>query len=236
MSESQDGRRFGDELREAATPVWTAQFEHPFIQGIGDGTLDPERFRHYIRQDYAFLIEYARLLALACARAPALETMTRFAGLVHEILTTEMGLHREYAQEWGISADELEAERPAPATRAYTDFLLRTAALGDFGELVAALLPCMWGYSELGRRLADQGCPDHELYRRWIEMYAGEDFAELASWCRELCDEAANGLAPAGRERMRTAFLASSAHELAFWEMAWRLETPEAGAAADPLP
>lgn len=216
---------FSDELREAASPILTAQLEHPFIRGIGDGTLDPERFRHYVRQDYVFLIEYARLLALACARAPALETMTRFAGLVHETLSTEMSLHRAYAREWGIPAGELESEQPAPATRAYTDFLLRTAALGDFGELVAALLPCMWGYSELGRRLAERGCPDHELYRRWIEMYSGEDFAELAGWCRAVCDAAADGLAAAGRERMRRAFLASSAHELAFWEMAWRRET-----------
>ena len=217
---------FSDELRETASPIWAAQLEHPFIRGIGDGTLDPERFRHYIRQDYLFLIEYARLLALACARAPALETMSRFATLVHETLATEMGLHRDYAQESGISMAELQSEPPAPSTRAYTDFLLRTAALGDFGELVGALLPCMWGYSELGRRLAERGQPDHELYRRWIGMYAGEEFAELAGWCREVCDEAADGLGPAGRERMRRAFLASSAHELAFWEMAWQLEMP----------
>ena len=51
--------------------------------------------------------------------------------------------------------------KSCPRTRApsrrdsgYTDFLLRTAALGDSGELVAALLPCMWGYSELGQGLA----------------------------------------------------------------------------------
>jgi thiaminase/transcriptional activator TenA len=107
-------------------------------------------------------------------------------------------------------------------TRGYTDFLLRTAALGDFGELVAALLPCMWGYSELGQRLVHAQAPAEGRYTRWIEMYAGEDFANLARWCRHVCDEAAAGAAEQPRRRMRDAFLASGQYELDFWEQAWR--------------
>jgi thiaminase (transcriptional activator TenA) len=213
--------RFSEQLRQAAAEVWQAQHEHPFIRGIADGTLDPDRFRLYIRQDYLFLIEYGRLLALACARAPRLELMERFADLAHSTLRTEMELHRAYAAEWGISLEQLERERPEAATRAYTDFLLRTAALGDFAQLVAALLPCMWGYSELGQRLAQQPSSPEQRYERWIEMYSGEEFAALASWCREVCDEAAAGVGEDGRKRMKEAFLASSRHELDFWERAW---------------
>jgi thiaminase/transcriptional activator TenA len=212
---------FSDELREAVAEIWEAQHEHPFVRGIGDGTLDPERFRFYIHQDYLFLIEYGRLLALACARAPRLELMQRFADLAQSTLRTEMELHRAYAAEWGIARAELEAEPIAPATRAYADFLLRTAALGDFGELVGALLPCMWGYSELGRRLAERGRPANELYARWIDMYAGDDFTKLAGWCREVFDEIAAGTREKGRNRMREAFVESSRHELAFWDAAW---------------
>ena len=43
-----------------------------------------------MRQDYLFLIEYARLLALGAARAPDRDTMRRFAELTAAILTTEM--------------------------------------------------------------------------------------------------------------------------------------------------
>jgi thiaminase/transcriptional activator TenA len=207
--------RFSDELRTAAAPIWAAQHEHPFVRGIGEGTLDPERFRWYVRQDYVFLIDYARLLALASARAPRLELQARFAELAHETLTTEMDLHRAYAQEWGISERELEREEAAPATRAYADFLLRTAALGDFGEVVAALLPCMWGYAELGASLPR---PDHDLYARWVAMYADDEFQALAAWCRDVCDEAARS---SNQTRMHGAFLASSEHELAFWDAAW---------------
>jgi thiaminase/transcriptional activator TenA len=212
---------FAADLRRAADDVWEAQHRHPFIRGIADGTLPEDRFRTYVRQDYLFLIDYGRLLSLAAARAPRLAWMRRFAGLAQSVIETEMDLHREFAAGWDVSELELERERTAPATAAYCDFLLRTATLADFSELVAALLPCMWGYAELGERLAAAGLPEHEGYAAWIRMYASDEFQELAAWCRELVDEVAEGLSGQCLERMHAAFRASSEHELAFWEAAW---------------
>ncbi len=213
---------FSLELRAGGEEIWEQQHAHPFVTGIGDGTLPEDAFRFYVRQDYLFLVDYGRLLALGAVRAPRLEWMRRFASLSQAILETEMDLHRAYAAEWGIGSAELEGERAAPATSGYADFLLRTAALGDFAELAAALLPCMWGYAEIGERLAQGPRPEHPLYSGWIDMYAGEDFQRLAVWCRELVDAAAAELERPGHDRMRQAFLASSRHELAFWESAWR--------------
>nr|WP_201447076.1 thiaminase II [Conexibacter woesei] len=207
--------------------MWEAQHSHPFVRGIGDGTLALDRFRHYVRQDYVYLVDYGRLLALACARAPELETMRRFAELTQAILVTEMDLHRSFAADWGVPAADLESERATPTTRAYGDFLLRTAALGDFAELVAALLPCMWGYAEVGERLAAAGPPEPDParpYARWIATYADPEFQALAAWCRELMDRLGAACDDAGRARLRAVFAESSRHELAFWDAAWRLE------------
>jgi thiaminase/transcriptional activator TenA len=213
---------FSAELREAAAPVWDRQVAHPFVAGIGDGTLPEDKFRFYVRQDYLFLIDYGRLLALAAARAPRLEWMRRFSALAQSVLESEMDLHRAYAARWGVTIEQLESERTAPATDAYCDFLLRTASLGDFAELVAALLPCMWSYAEIGQRLAGAGLPDHEGYAEWIAMYASDEYGQLATWCRELTDAAAQEVAGPGRLRMHSAFRTSSEHELAFWDSAWQ--------------
>jgi thiaminase (transcriptional activator TenA) len=134
------------ELRASAEKIWEAQHRHPFVRGIADGTLD----RFWVRQDYLFLIEYPRLLALTAARAPDLDGMGRFADLLHETLHDEMDLHRSYSADLGIPASDLERDVMAPTTRGYTDFLLRTATIGDFAELVAALLPCMWASARSG--------------------------------------------------------------------------------------
>jgi thiaminase/transcriptional activator TenA len=214
---------FTDELRQAADSIWAAQHEHPFVRGIGEGSLEPGKFRHYIRQDYLFLIDYARLLALGCARAPRLEEMARFAQLAEAVLGSELELHRSYAADWGISTAELEAEQPTATTRAYTDFLLRTATLADYGELAAALLPCMWGYQELATRLAKHGRPNNQPYARWIDEYAGREFAELSTWCQALTNAAAE---TGDHRRMTDAFLTSSRYELAFWNASWHEEPP----------
>ncbi|MGH3775896.1 MAG: thiaminase II [Pseudonocardiaceae bacterium] len=213
------------DLRTAAGEIWDAQHRHPFVRGIGDGTLDLERFRFWIRQDYLFLIEYSRLLSVATARAPDLDTMRRFADLVHETLHEEMDLHRSYSADLGIPAADLEREKMAPTTRGYTDFMLRTATVGDFAELVAALLPCMWGFNEIGRRMAERGPPKSAHYARWIEMYASDEFTSLVDWLRDLTDRISPNLPGASWDRMRDVFLTSSRYELSFWEMAWTLET-----------
>lgn len=217
--------RFTDRLRCRAAEIWEAQLQHPFVRGIGDGTLHLEKFKFWVRQDYLFLIEYSRLFALAAARSPDLATMRHFAALLKETADSEMNLHREYAGEFGISLTELEQETMAPTTRAYTDFLLRLAVLGDFTELVAALLPCMWAFSEIGQRLAMESSPGDARYAKWITMYSSPEFAGLAQWCRDLVDQLAAGLPERELHKLESAFLTSSRYEWLFWEMAWKMES-----------
>lgn len=221
---SAESTRFSARLRRTAEPIWAAQHAHPFVRGIGDGTLDLEPFKYWIRQDYLFLIDYARLLALAAARAPDLDTMTRFADLLNSTLATEMELHRGYSAQFGVTRDELEREHAGPTTRAYADFLLRVASLGDYLELVAALLPCMWGFAEIGARLAERPAPADLRYSAWIDMYAAPEFQQLAAWCRDLLDRLAEGSSSAQATAAEQAFLTSSQWELAFWEAAYRQE------------
>ncbi|WP_255150225.1 thiaminase II [Halorarius halobius] len=215
---------FTDAIADEADDYWTAIVEHPMVQRLGEGTLDPEPFRYWVRQDYVYLIEYGRLFAFGAARAPDLDRLARFADLLDATVNTERDLHRSYAAEFDISETELEATGPSPTTQAYTDFLVRTAATESFGDLVAALLPCMWGFNETGKRLAAAGTPDHEQYAAWVEMYAGDEFTELTEWCKELMDEVAADASQADRERYRERFRTSARYEYLFWDAAWTQE------------
>ncbi|WP_276273825.1 thiaminase II [Haloarcula litorea] len=215
---------FTDELAEVGDPVWDAVLDHPMVEQLGEGTLDEAPFRYWVRQDYVYLVEYARVFAFGAANAPDLARMGTFAELLDATINTEMDLHREYAAEFGIGEAELAATDPSPTTRGYTDFLVRVAATGTFGELVAALLPCMWGFNETARRLDERGRPDHEQYAAWIEMYAGAEFTDLAEWCRDLLDDVAADATPDERERYRDLFETSAKYEYRFWDAAWRQE------------
>jgi thiaminase/transcriptional activator TenA len=215
---------FTDDLSATAEPIWDAILEHPMVARLGEGTLDPEPFEYWVRQDYVYLIEYARVFAYGAATAPDLERMGTFAELLDATINTEMDLHRAYAAEFGISETDLEATAPSPTTRAYTDFLVRVAATGTFGDLVAVLLPCMWGFNETGRRLSEGGLPEDDRYAEWIETYAGEEFTELTAWCTDLMEEVAEGASDAERDRYRRLFRTSARYEYRFWDAAWREE------------
>ncbi|PSQ25504.1 thiaminase II [Halobacteriales archaeon QS_9_68_17] len=215
---------FTDDLRGIGAPVWEATLDHPMVRRLGEGTLDEEPFRYWVRQDYVYLIEYSRVFAHGAASAPDLERMGTFAELLDSTINTEMDLHREYAADFGIDEDELEATEPSPTTRAYTDLLVRTADEGTFGDLVAALLPCMWGFNVTGQRLAERGVPDHDRYAEWIETYSGEEFTELTTWCKDLMDDVAAEASERDRERYRDLFRTSARYEYEFWDAAWRQE------------
>ncbi len=216
---------FTSDIYNRSLPLQKAILEHPFVRGIQDGSLDVEKFKHFIRQDYLYLIDYARVFAIASARAPDLATVTKYAELLNGTLTWEMSLHRKYCASFGITEADLESTKAAPTTEAYTNFLLRVANIGSFPELVAALLPCFWGYSDIGLHLAAKGKPaGAPLYAQWIDMYASPELKALADWMRAYVDRLAEGAGADERARMEAAYVACSRYEYAFWDMAWKME------------
>lgn len=217
---------YAQQLQVRHAPIFARVLDHPFVRGIGDGSLAIERFRFYIEQDYAFLIEYSRVLALAVAKGRALPGMGHFAELLHATLNVEMALHRGYAAKFGIGDEALARVAAAPTTYAYTRHLLATAYAGTLPEIAAALLPCQWGYGEIGRTLAAAGAPSHApLYAEWIAMYAGEEYHGLVGGLIAHFDALAEGESDHGRAHLAETFLISSRYEWSFWEMAWRMET-----------
>lgn len=217
--------KFSDHLREKCLPIWKQNHQHPFVQGMGDGTLDPGRFRFYMVQDYLYLIEYAKVFAIGAVKADDVATMGRFAALLNGTLNEEMDLHRQYASRFGITEEELEAAKPSPVTLAYTHYMLHAAQNGTLADVVAAVLPCAWSYWEIGKELSKRpGAADHELYGEWIRMYASEEFGQLAKWCIDLMDEQAEGKSERERARLEEIFLNTTRFEYMFWDMAYHGE------------
>lgn len=161
--------------------------EHPFVQGLAQGTLPRQVFAGYVAQDASFLESFARAYALAIAHSPDRASLIGFNALLQGVLE-ELELHAGYAQRLGIN---LAATTPLPATTAYTRFLLATAEGGDPGLICAAMTPCLRLYAWLGQRLRAQvGPPDH-AYADWINTYADPSFEQLTQQLEGLLDRLA---------------------------------------------
>ncbi|WP_435102248.1 thiaminase II [Halarchaeum sp. P4] len=211
-----------DQLLEEGEELWHAQKTHPFVTELADGTLDEAAFRHWVEQDYRYLLDYARLFSVAGARARDERTMTDLVSIAHSTLAEEMDLHREFAADYGIAPEELETVQKAPTCEAYTGFLIRTAYEGSLAEIAAALYPCAQGYLDIAAHAAERADGEHR-YTPWIENYTSEEFRDVVGRIREFVDRCGEQY-PGEHDAMREAFLTSARLEHQFWEMAYTRE------------
>ncbi|WP_414568829.1 TenA family protein [Nostoc sp. CCY 9925] len=202
-----------NELWAANQDLAKACLEHPFVQGIGDGTLEQAKFAYYVGQDAFFLEAFARAYSIAAAKAPDWVGFTTFHNLAGGVLA-ELELHSGYASQWGVNLHSVE---PGAATRCYTDFLLATAWGTDVGLTAAAMSPCMRLYAFLGEQLAVNGIPNHQ-YEDWIRTYSSVDFEPLAQQLESLVENYARDNAVV-HSTYRYAMLC----EYDFFQAAWNL-------------
>lgn len=212
-------------LHDAAASVWEACLRHPFVTGIGDGTLDMEKFRYFMLQDYLYLFDYARVFALGVVKARDPELMRVFAANVDAILGGEMKIHRAYMKRLDITEEQVFSVKPALANLSYTNYMLSVAQTGGPMEIVASILACSWSYAEIGQALAAiPGAAEHPFYGGWIRGYASEEYAATNQALIELMDSLA---ADAGEEQLAyltDVFVNCSRYELGFWDMAWDVQ------------
>ncbi len=164
-----------------------ACLNHPFVQGLADGSLSRDRFAYYVGQDVFFLKAFARAYSIAGAKAHDWEGFCALHAMADGVME-ELKLHDKYAEGWGVNVINVE---PGAATRRYTDFLLATAWTYDTGITVVAMSPCMRLYAYLGQQLAKQNPSEHQ-YFDWIRTYSSRDFEDLAKQLEELADRYAS--------------------------------------------
>jgi len=212
-------------LVAANTGAWRAYVDHRFVRELGAGTLPEAAFRHYLVQDYLFLIHFARAWGLAVFKARALDDMRAAAAQLVAVLDEELKLHVAFCAEWGLAPDEIENAEEDTATLAYSRYVLERGAAGDLLDLHVALAPCIVGYGEIGRRLAGGagGGRQANPYRAWIETYGGADYQAVARDAVAALERLA-AAAGVGPDSPRLSALArtfgeAARLEAAFWEM-----------------
>ncbi len=211
------------EMWSHALPTFEAIIAHPFLAGVTDGSLDAERFRHFVMQDSHYLEAYARGLTLAAAKARTGQELELLTGSASRAIAAEQTLHRELLD--GLpSSGPAAAPGATPTTMAYRDFILANTALGSFGEALASVLACFWVYWEAGKILLARGSPN-AVYQRWIDAYGGDEYGETVAAVLELVDSVGANASARERARMLALFAIGARYEWRFWDAAWRRES-----------
>lgn len=214
-----------ERLLSATKDIWEAYNEHPFVLGIQNGTLDQERFRYYIIQDFLYLEEYAKVFALGIAKAKGPETITLFSRYVTLLTEGEMDIHRGYMGKFSVSREELEATPRALDNLSYTSYMLRVAYEEGEAEILAAILSCAYSYEVIARKIVERNpmALEHPFYGDWVKGYADPHYSEANILLLETTDRLTQHYTEQQIRHLVDIFTACSRYELAFWELAWNM-------------
>jgi len=215
---------FSRGLKEKAAKVWEDGYNHPFVQGIGDGSLDKDIFRFYLLQDHLYLLQYAKVFALGTVKCDREDWMRNFTKSQHHILAEEMHIHRTYMAQFGVTEAEISALKPSLFNQAYTSNMIALGQTGGLSEILAAVFPCAWTYSDYARRLKVKYAEklDGNFYKSWIDGYAGPAFSESFAWFFDALDELVENLSDKEREKISDIFVSSVEFEYLFWDMSYK--------------
>lgn len=209
---------FAKSLYEDNVPSLRATLSHPFVLGIGDGSLPREFFSRWIVQDWLYLQEYIDALEKACLLAPDTSTGLLWWKLRNLTLDDELALHRGLARKFDLGLEDLHKAEPYQATKRYLE-TLKTASR-DYPNLIATLTPCAVGYTEIARAIYAQGACAEPDYLDWILTYTDPAFQETVQLFEDELDRL--GACEVTREIIREAYAKAAHCELDFWDGLWQ--------------
>ncbi|WP_099205014.1 thiaminase II [Scatolibacter rhodanostii] len=212
-------------LLDASKEIWESYHNHPFIQGIADGSLPQEKFQYYMIQDYLYLLDYAKVFAVGTAKSQNEKVMRLFASYVSQILDGEMDIHKNYMKRLGISLEEAEHTSQAMDNLSYTSYMLRVAYESGAGEIAAAILSCALSYEVIAKEMLQTfpSCTNHPFYGEWVRGYADPEYANANKKLIALLEQLTADYSEKQLQRLEEIFINCSRYEAAFWDMSWEM-------------
>lgn len=211
-----------DRLLAATKEIWESYNTHPFVMGIQNRTLDKEKFRYYIMQDFLYLKDYAKTFAVGVAKAKSIETANLFAKYI-AVMNGELDVHSGYMGKFQITQDEIDNMKPSLDNLSYTSYMLRVAYEEGEVEILTAILSCAYSYEVIAKKIVknNPASINDEFYGDWISGYVSEDYADGNAILLDTLNILTEHYAEAQIMHLIDIFVACSRYELAFWQMSW---------------
>ena len=214
-----------DCLLQATNEIWQSYCRHPFVKGIRDSTLDREKFRYYIIQDYLYLIDYARTFAIGVAKAKSAHTTNIFSGYISLLTGSEMSIHHGYMGKFAVSQQEVDNTARALDNLSYTSYMLRVAYEEGEAEILAAILSCAYSYEFIAKDMVrnNPDCINDPFYGEWIQGYISQKYSDGNLLLMDTLNRLTADYTQEQIQHLVDIFTACSRYEYMFWEMSWNM-------------
>ncbi len=212
--------KWSEQAWERVEPIYNKILTMPFNTELSNGTLPKEKFIFYLAQDAYYLLEFGRTLSAISGRMQNADLVMAFAGFSTGAIFAERSLHESYFVELGLPGEI----QPTPSTLLYTSYILSQAAYANVEIAVAVVLPCFWIYKAVGDHIFARQNGKENPYKRWIDMYAGVEFAAAVEKAIDITDKLAIQASATTQQKMLNAFETATRLEWMFWDSAYELE------------
>ncbi|WP_201574360.1 thiaminase II [Psychrobacter sp. H8-1] len=201
-------------------PSWDDYIQHDFVKQLAAGTLASDSFRHYLVQDYLYLIHYTRVMALSVYKSDTLAQMRVGQAGINAMLDMEIGMYLDFCRQWDIPLSQVEGAAESAATIAYSRYILDAAMSGSLAELYAAIAPCLMGYGEIGKRIKAEGFIAGNPYQPWIDVFSSDEFQAITAQNEAQIDALLAEASPAQADKFQQLFDTAARMEVNFWQQA----------------
>lgn len=203
--------------------IWNQCLNHPFLQEMATGTLPEEKMKVYMIQDSLYLRDYARMYAAAIYNSHTIHDIQLYYMLLGFVTEGESVTRLNYLKKFGLTDEDIDKMSPLPENKAYTSHMLKYAEKGEIPEILMAVLPCLFSYVYIFRKLVET-IPDIEKskYIDIIHDYSIDDYVKTCEDFGKFTEEKCKGLSEERKSELLKIFRISSECELNFWEMAYK--------------
>ena len=201
-------------------PSWDDYIQHDFVKQLAAGTLASDSFRHYLVQDYLYLIHYTRVMALSVYKSDTLAQMRVGQAGINAMLDMEIGMYLDFCRQWSIPLEQVENAPESAVTIAYSRYILDAAMSGSLAELYAAIAPCLMGYGEIGKRIKEQGFITGNPYQPWLDVFSSDEFQAITAQNEAQINTLLADASPGQADKFQRLFNTAARMEVNFWQQA----------------
>jgi len=210
-------KTFFYKLKRSCKKEWSEFTNHRFLSDLVSNKLPGVNFKKYLIQDYIFLQQFLKILALSVYKSKSFEEINRSVNFIIGI-NHEIKLHINFCKKWKVALRSLDNIKVEKANSAYTDHVLNVGKNGNNLDIYSCLSPCIIGYGEIGLKLSKIKDWEKSKYSSWIKMYSSNEYQQVAKDNIHYLDILFKNYKDKDVTKLRKKFKKSTILERNFWE------------------
>lgn len=208
------------EVWQKSTRIYDAILGLDFLKELSEGTLSNEIFARYIAQDEIYLKNYYHQMNMLAELMESSEDKELFLAFAKSGMEGEKAMHDMLIDLYGI---ETKVE-PSKVTSDYNAHICEGIATGNPCIALAAVLPCMWIYNQVGLYILNHSKLEGNPYKEWILEYGQEEFTAGVDQVLKMIDGWAAKADEKTKEKMDYYYLKAALYEYAFWDYGYHAD------------